>query len=79
MFGKPDTRKVFGNREAHQVTPRFMQRLWAQVFAQCPKMEWDPESKGWKVGWGEHEMHGISRSDDFKSTLDRSRNEKPAR
>ena len=51
-------RKVFANREAHALTPRFMQRLYAQVFAQCPRMEWDGEKDGWEVVWGERALSG---------------------
>ncbi|KAK3699717.1 hypothetical protein LTR37_016322 [Vermiconidia calcicola] len=51
QFGKvPD--KAFGNREAHAITPRFMKRLYAQVFAQCPLMDFKAGTNEWKVIWG---------------------------
>ncbi|KAK0249699.1 hypothetical protein LTR94_010297 [Friedmanniomyces endolithicus] len=58
MYGRPNPRKAFGNREAHQITPRFMRRLWAQVFAQCPVMDWDAVTSRWKVTWGEQALGG---------------------
>ncbi|TKA82685.1 hypothetical protein B0A55_01490 [Friedmanniomyces simplex] len=56
MYGKPNPRKAFGNKQAHQITPRYMRRLWAQVFAQCPVMEWEAEKARWKVTWGEQAL-----------------------
>lgn len=41
-------------RRVHNITPRFMQRLWAKVFMQSAMMEWDDEKKKWTVVWGEH-------------------------
>lgn len=59
--GQPSTQKAFEHRHGHAMTPRFMRRLWAQVFAQCPLMEWDAPKERWKVVWGEHELHGLQR------------------
>ncbi|RMY80529.1 hypothetical protein D0861_08561 [Hortaea werneckii] len=50
------------SRDAHAITPRYMRRMWATVFAQCPVMEWDGESGKWKVTWGEHAIHGLRRT-----------------
>ncbi len=36
----------------HALTPRYMRGLWARVFAQCPMMKWDPNTKKWDVLWG---------------------------
>ena len=47
---------VYGNREAHEITPRFMQRLWATVFSNCPYMIFDDEKNEWNVLWGHHEL-----------------------
>ena len=44
--------KAFGNRAAQRISPRFMQRLYAEVFSQCPVMEWDNAREEWKVIWG---------------------------
>ena len=49
--------KVFSNPDAHNITARFMQRLWAQVFAQCPRMDWDDEKKEWNLTWGERALY----------------------
>ncbi|KAK4973064.1 hypothetical protein LTR42_006358 [Elasticomyces elasticus] len=56
MYGKVGERKVFGNREGHAITKRFMRRLWGQVFTQCPVMEWNGTAGmtgKWKVTWGQ--------------------------
>lgn len=45
-------------RDVHRITPRFMRKLWAEVFKQCPMMEWDGEEKRWSVIWGEHALSG---------------------
>ena len=38
----------------HQVTERYMRRLWAKIFAQCPLMKPDESRKhGWNVRWGD--------------------------
>ncbi|KAL2351325.1 hypothetical protein BJ546DRAFT_996473 [Cryomyces antarcticus] len=36
----------------HNLTPRYMRRMWARVFMQCPRMSYDAEWKNWKVEWG---------------------------
>ncbi|KAK5129091.1 hypothetical protein LTR08_003911 [Meristemomyces frigidus] len=56
MFGQVDGAGV-GGRHKHRVTARFMRRLWGQVFAQCPVMEW--EGGEWRVTWGESALYGI--------------------
>ena len=45
-------RKLDFAREGHSLTARRMQRSWAEVFAQCPRMEWDSSRMVWKVEWG---------------------------
>lgn len=60
MHGKPSTRQTFGNRDAHNIRPRYMQRIWAQVFAQCPTMTWDAEKGAWAVRWGHQALHSAS-------------------
>ncbi|EMF14904.1 uncharacterized protein SEPMUDRAFT_28678, partial [Sphaerulina musiva SO2202] len=42
---------VYGNREAHEITPRYMQRLWATVFSISPYMVYNDETKEWRVLW----------------------------
>jgi len=34
------------------LTGRYMQARWAEVFAQCPKLEWDAHDGKWLVEWG---------------------------
>ena len=39
----------------HQLTPRFMRRLWSSVFHKCPRLDWNNERKKWDVTWGDVE------------------------
>lgn len=42
-------------RDKHRpstLTNRFMRKMWARVFAQCPLMTWDTERAKWNVRWG---------------------------
>ncbi len=36
----------------HQLTSRFMRRLWSNVFQKCPRLDWNNERKKWDVTWG---------------------------
>lgn len=37
----------------HEITARFMRRLWTKIFAQCPLMKRDASKKlGWDIRWG---------------------------
>ena len=57
--GQPTAQEALGNRNAHKITQRFMQRMWTQVFSQCPLMHWDTERQTWKVTWGEQALYGM--------------------
>ncbi|KAM0724296.1 hypothetical protein Q7P37_000178 [Cladosporium fusiforme] len=48
---------MFRKDHAHRITPRFMQRLWADVFSQCPLMEYDSQAEKWTVTWGHHVLN----------------------
>ena len=38
----------------HDITPRYMRRLWTKILAQCPTMKPHAMRKsGWEVSWGE--------------------------
>lgn len=41
-----------GTSKPHHITQRFMQRLWAEVFALCPCMDWDVNKRRWQIVWG---------------------------
>ena len=41
-----------GKDRPHNITKRFMRRLYAKVSAQCCKLTWDPIRKTWQVEWG---------------------------
>ncbi|KAK4894596.1 hypothetical protein LTR27_007238 [Elasticomyces elasticus] len=56
IYGKVSERKVFGNREGHAITKRFMRRIWGVVFGQCPVMEWDAQTGRWRVSWGQQAL-----------------------
>jgi len=36
----------------HEITPRFMRRLWASVWNQCPRILQDEATGKWAVTWG---------------------------
>jgi len=41
----------------HELTARYMRRLWTKIFAQCPLMRPDESRKiGWDIRWGD--IHG---------------------
>ncbi|KAK5724080.1 hypothetical protein LTR17_013652 [Elasticomyces elasticus] len=56
MYGKVGERKVFGNRDGHAITKRFMRRIWGVVFGQCSVMEWDAQTGRWRVVWGQQAL-----------------------
>ena len=39
-------------RASHDVHPRYMRRMWANVFVQCPLMRWNSDRMRWDVQWG---------------------------
>lgn len=41
-----------GSKAGHQITPRFMQKMWLRIFEACPKLNWDEKRNKWKVIWG---------------------------
>lgn len=50
-----DEAMVSRNRRAtdfHHINARFMKRLWASVFQQCPLMTWNAIRKTWHFEWG---------------------------
>lgn len=48
------------NTNPHELTPRFMRRRWAEVFALCPTMTWDTVQNNWNVKWGFLQTKGKS-------------------
>jgi len=50
--------ELFRKDHAHKITSRYMRRLWADVFSQCPLMEYNSPTNGWKVTWGHHALQG---------------------
>ncbi|TLD38467.1 hypothetical protein E2P81_ATG01010 [Venturia nashicola] len=51
-IGRRLDKSVKGAKAGHQITPRFMQRMWLRVFEACPKLNWDEQRHGWNVTWG---------------------------
>lgn len=45
-----------------QITKRYMQRRWAEIFSQCPRMDWDNEFRRWNVIWGADVLRDSKRS-----------------
>lgn len=43
---------VFRKDHAHKVTPRYMSRIYAEVFSECPLMVYDSASLKWNITWG---------------------------
>ena len=39
-------------RTSHDVNARYMRRMWANVFVQCPLMRWNSDRMKWDVQWG---------------------------
>ena len=67
--------ELFRKCHAHKITPRFMRRLWADVFSQCPLMKYDAPTSSWKVIWGHHALQEQSVTegiDSASSPLDRT-------
>lgn len=54
-------KRVFGNHDAHTITRRYMQRMYAIVFRQCPVMEFDTETNKWCVTWGKYALDSYRR------------------
>jgi hypothetical protein len=60
--------ELFRKDHAHKITPRFMRRVWADVFSQCPLMEYDSPTSSWKVTWGHHALQNQNDSKNVEST-----------
>lgn len=45
-------KKLTGVQRGHTITPRFMRRLWSEIFRTCPMMQYDAGAKIWNVTWG---------------------------
>ena len=43
---------VAPSKDWHEITPRYMRRMWEGVFQQCPLMERDSTHSRWLVTWG---------------------------
>ncbi|KAF2772203.1 hypothetical protein EJ03DRAFT_267562 [Teratosphaeria nubilosa] len=78
-YGKPSIPKL---HDAHKITPRFMQRLWAKVFEQCPVMDWDGARQQWIVIWGGQVLYrlhlGNGRPTQSATRIDRVKEESAA-
>jgi hypothetical protein len=40
-------------RDPHYITERYMKRMWAKIFEQCPVIRWDDQREKWRVTWGD--------------------------
>ncbi|KAF2639518.1 hypothetical protein P280DRAFT_470169 [Massarina eburnea CBS 473.64] len=41
-----------GIQRPHNLTPRFMKRLYGKMFIYCCKLDWNEEQNKWQVTWG---------------------------
>lgn len=48
-----------GRDVGHQITARFMRRLYASVLMKCPLMRYDSATSKWIVNWFDHHRRGI--------------------
>lgn len=48
---KGHTFRVFANGRPHNITPRFMRRLWRRVLCLVPRMSWNDVSKKHNFSW----------------------------
>ncbi|KFY26761.1 hypothetical protein V493_03901 [Pseudogymnoascus sp. VKM F-4281 (FW-2241)] len=39
-------------RDWHELTPNYMQRMYAKIWELCPKARWDEELRDWVYTWG---------------------------
>lgn len=62
--------ELFRKDHAHKINSRFMRRVWADVFSQCPLMEYDSPTSSWKITWGHHALQNQndSKNDDSTAT-----------
>ncbi|KAL8749622.1 MAG: hypothetical protein Q9199_007571 [Rusavskia elegans] len=57
------------NSRPHQLTPRFMRRLWSNIFQKCPRLDWDNKMKKWDLTWGDVEKEAALAIDPHKKLL----------
>lgn len=55
--GKPNFKRAPSEGRSKRIDRRYMQRLWAEVFEQCPKMDWDLQKQMWTVTWGHRALY----------------------
>jgi hypothetical protein len=60
-YGRPP-KKAIKKSTAREFSARFMQRLYAEVFSQCPLLEWSSATKEWKVTWGFQVLLDVEQS-----------------
>lgn len=65
-------KNLFRKDYAHNINPRFMQRLWAEVFSQCPLMRYDSAKDKWNVIWGHRVLNDskLEQTSDAAATPD---------
>jgi len=65
-------KNLFRKDYAHTINPRFMQRLWADVFSQCSLMKYDSAKDKWNVIWGHRVLNDskLEQKSDAAATPD---------
>ena len=51
--------KWWRHKLVHKLTRRYMRRMWARIFVQCPLMKFDAERGRWDVKWGKVSINFI--------------------
>lgn len=63
---------IDGSDRPHHITPRFMMRLYMQIFKLCPLLKWDEGTKQWHVRWStrptQFTVHPDAKNQDTSST-----------
>lgn len=60
-YGKAP-KKMFEQHKGHAITSRFMRRLYAELFRQCPLMELSADNTEWIIRSGDKELDAMSRA-----------------
>jgi len=61
-IGRSLNKRAKGKERGHLITPRFMRRMWASIFQNCPMLNWNLERKVWLVTWGNGQVRGSNSS-----------------
>ena len=49
---KSHTFETYISGRPHNLTPRFLQRIWSTIYRHTPRLIWNPDKDEWSVRWG---------------------------